>query len=97
MWGDKPEHVRFGLLLLLLVACQSAACAPIKGAPGHVRRLAERDLNCPAEQLRYAKAGADTYDARGCNQQVRYVRACRHGNCEWRQDSPPQSLGSPPR
>jgi len=81
---------------MLLVGYLAAACAPIRGAPSHVRRLAERDLGCPADQLKYAKAGADTYDARGCNRQVRYVRACQRGTCEWRQDALPQTVAAPP-
>ena len=96
MYAKRPVASGCGLLLLVFSGL-SAACAPIRGAPSHVRRLAERDLRCPAEQMSYAKAGVDTYDARGCNRQVRYVRACRRGTCEWRQDAPPQTVTAPPR
>jgi len=95
MLGRRPEPSTCRALLLI-VACLPTACAPIRGAPSHIKRRAERDLACPAEQLTYAKPGADTYDARGCNRQVRYVRACRQGTCEWRQDAPPQTVTAPP-
>ena len=90
----RAERTRPGLLLL--VACLIHACAPIRGAPSRIRRRAELDLHCPAKRLSYAKPGPDTYDARGCNRQVRYVRACREGDCEWRQDAPPQTVGTTP-
>jgi hypothetical protein len=96
MSGQRVDVSKCGLTLLI-AGCLAVGCAPIRGAPSHIKRLAERDLSCPPEQLSYAKPAADTYDARGCNRQVRYVRACRAGECVWRQDALPQTLPASPQ
>jgi hypothetical protein len=68
-----------------------AACAEEKPAQHPIVGMAQFDLNCPREQLRYFQIDSGTWGVDGCGQRTKYVQICRqvgyglftHDECRW--------------
>jgi hypothetical protein len=71
-----------GLLSLL------AACEPEKPAEHPIVGMAQFDLQCPKEQLRYFHIAEGIWGVEGCGKRAKYVEICRYKDydCHWVQN-----------
>jgi hypothetical protein len=85
-WGAAG----WALLMLGLASCGTGYPIGSEHARPIVRGDAERDLECPAEDIRVEEEWGGVWEAVGCGKKMRYKANCDSIRCEvHREDQPP--------